>query len=46
MKMLNSTHEYAPNVDDFTIKQPAPLVADAKGESSVPQPGIVTKTEY
>lgn len=45
-EMLNSTHEYAPDVDKLSFDGPAPLVSDAKGKYPVPQPGIVTKTEY
>ena len=45
-QILNSTHEFAPNVDKLTMDGPAPLVADAKGKYPVPQPGIVTQQEY
>ncbi len=44
--MLNSTHEFAPGLDKLTKDSPAPLQPDAKGRYPVPQPGIVTKTEY
>ncbi len=44
--MLNSDHEYAPGADKFTMDSPAPLVAGPDGKYPVPQPGIVTKTEY
>jgi len=45
-QILNSAHEFAPNVAELTPNGPAPLVADAKGRYPVPQPGIVTDREY
>ena len=45
-EMLNSDHEYAPNIDKLTLDGPAPLVPDAKGLYPVPQPGMVAKREY
>ncbi len=44
--MLNSKHEFAPDVDKWTMNSPAPLVADASGKYPVPQPGRVTEREY
>jgi hypothetical protein len=44
--MLNSDHEYAPNVDKLTLDGPAPLMPDANGMYPVPQPGIVKDREY
>jgi predicted dehydrogenase len=43
---LADTHEYAPNVASMTIDGPAPVMSDADGKYPIPQPGIVTKTEY
>ncbi len=43
---LNSTHEYAPGADKFTMDSPAPLQADADGKYPIPQPGICKNTEY
>jgi predicted dehydrogenase len=45
-EMLNSDHEYAPNLDKLTMDGPAPVMPDAKGFYPVPQPGLVTKREY
>ncbi len=45
-QIMNSTHEFAPGVADLTMTSAAPLVADAKGQYPVPQPGIVTDREY
>ena len=45
-EMLNCPHEFAPQVDKLTLDGPAPLLANAEGKYPVPQPGIVTKTEY
>jgi predicted dehydrogenase len=45
--MLNCKHEFAPNVDKLaTLDSPAPLLAGPDGKYPVPQPGIVTQTEY
>jgi predicted dehydrogenase len=45
-EILNSTHEFAPDIANMTMDGPAPLVADAKGAYPKPQPGIVTDREY
>jgi predicted dehydrogenase len=45
-QILNSQHEFAPNVDKLVLGGPAPLKADAKGKYPVPQPGIITDREY
>ncbi len=44
--MLNSDHEYAPDVDKLTMDSPAPLPCDADGRYPIPMPGLVTKREY
>jgi predicted dehydrogenase len=44
-QMLNSDHEFAPNVDKLTKDSPAPLHADAKGMYPQPEPGR-KKREY
>jgi hypothetical protein len=44
--ILNSTHEFAPDVDKLTADGPAPLMPDANGRYPVPQPGIVKDQEY
>lgn len=45
-EMLNHEHEYAPDVDKFTMDSAAPVQMDAKGLYPVPEPGIKTKREY
>jgi hypothetical protein len=45
-EMLQSDHEYAPNVDKLTLAGPAPVMPGANGKYPVPQPGIVTRREY
>jgi predicted dehydrogenase len=45
-QMLNCEYEYAPDVDKITMDGPAPVMPDADGRYPVPQPGIVTKSEY
>ena len=45
-QMLNCPHEFAPNVDKFTMDSPAPLKADSEGKYPVPQPGILKDREY
>jgi predicted dehydrogenase len=45
-QILNSKHEFAPNVDKLSFDGPAPLRSDANGKYPVPQPGIVTQQEY
>jgi predicted dehydrogenase len=45
--MLNSPHEFAPNVDKLlTLDSPAPLLAGPDGKYPVPQPGIKRNQEY
>ena len=38
-QMLNSDHEFAPNVDEMTNDSPAPLQPDKNGLYPVPEPG-------
>jgi hypothetical protein len=45
-EMLNSGHEFAPEVDKLVLDGPAPIQADANGKYPVPQPGITTDREY
>jgi predicted dehydrogenase len=44
--ILESDHEFAPEVDRLVDGGPAPLVADADGKYPVPQPGLKTSREY
>lgn len=45
-QILNGDHEFAPGIDNLTMKSDAPLKAGADGKYPVPQPGLVTKREY
>ena len=45
-EIMNSTHEFAPDIAKLTVDGPAPLTPDAKGRYPIPQPGIVTDREY
>jgi predicted dehydrogenase len=45
-QMLNSEHEFAPDVDKLTLNGPAPLRLGADGRYPVPQPGINKTREY
>ena len=44
-QMLNSDHEFAPDVDKLTMGSPAPVQADKDGQYPVPLPGL-KKREY
>jgi predicted dehydrogenase len=44
--MLNSDHEYAPDVDKWTMGSPPPLVSDEAGKYPIPMPGLLGKREY
>jgi predicted dehydrogenase len=45
-EMLNSQHEFAPNLDKLTLDGPAPLLPDVQGKYPIPQPGINTRREF
>lgn len=45
-QILNSDHEFAPDVDKLVLGGPAPLQPDADGKYPIPLPGIVKKREY
>ena len=45
-EILNSDHEFAPNVDKLTLKSDSPVKAGKDGKYPVPQPGINRKREY
>ena len=45
-EILNSDHEFAPELDKLTMTSDAPLKAGADGRYPVPMPGLVTKREY
>ncbi len=44
--ILNSDHEFAPDVNKFTKDSPAPLMPGPDGKYPVPKPGINRKREY
>ena len=43
---MNHQQEFAPGLDKLTMDSPAPLLARADGSYPLPQPGIITQTEY
>src|SRR5262245_10958789 len=45
-QILNSDHEFAPDLDKLTNDSPAPLQADADGKYPIPTPGIKKDREY
>lgn len=44
--IYNSTHEFAPDVENLTPDGPAPLKADKDGKYPVPMPGLIRGREY
>ena len=44
--ILNSEHEFAPEVDKLMMSSPAPLQVGADGKYPLPQPGIKKQREY
>ncbi len=45
-QILNSDHEFAPDVDKLVLGGPAPLQADPDGKYPIPRPGINKKREF
>jgi len=45
-QILNSDHEYAPDLDKLTMNSPAPLQATADGSYPKPMPGINKDREF
>lgn len=45
-EILNSDHEFAPQLAELTLESAAPLQLLPNGKYPVPQPGITTKREY
>jgi predicted dehydrogenase len=45
-EIMNSTHEFAPGLDQLTMDSVAPIRADANGRYPVPLPGINKHREY
>ena len=44
--ILNSDHEFAPDLDKLTLASPAPLKAGPDGKYPIPMPGTETHREY
>lgn len=44
--ILNSDHEFAPDIDKLTLESPPPLIAGSDGKYPIPQPGILKTREY
>ncbi|NUQ63813.1 MAG: Gfo/Idh/MocA family oxidoreductase [Pirellulales bacterium] len=44
--LMNSNHEFAPEVDKLAMDSPAPLRLEPNGKYPVPQPGLVKDREY
>jgi hypothetical protein len=45
-QILQSDHEFAPDLDKLAMDSPAPLRAGPDGKYPVPQPGVNKKREY
>ena len=45
-RILDSDHEFAPDIDKLTFESEAPLKADAEGRYPIPLPGITREREY
>jgi predicted dehydrogenase len=45
-EILNSDHEFAPDLEALTMTSDAPLMPNAQGKYPIPMPGITTKREY
>jgi predicted dehydrogenase len=44
--LYNHEHEFAPDVDKFTMDSPPPLIAGSDGKYPFPMPGILKNREY
>lgn len=45
-QIMNSTHEFAPNIDQLTFESEPPLKANAEGKYPIPYPGLIKDQEY
>ena len=45
-QMLNSKHQFAPEVEKLTLESDSPLLANADGIYPVPEPGKKKTQEY
>ena len=45
-QMMNSEHEFAPDIEKLTMESMSPLMADAEGKYPIPMPGLEKNREY
>lgn len=45
-QMLNHPHEYAPDIDKWTMDSPPPVASDKDGKYPVPMPGMKNDREF
>jgi predicted dehydrogenase len=45
-QMLNHPHEYAPDIDKWTMDSPPPVASDKDGKYPVPMPGVKKDREW
>lgn len=45
-QMMNSQHEFAPNIDKLTMDSESPLKANDEGKYPIPYPGLIKDREY
>jgi hypothetical protein len=45
-EILNSDHEFAPDLEKLTMNSPAPVQAGPDGKYPIPVPGVKKKREY
>jgi predicted dehydrogenase len=45
-QMMNSEHEFAPDIDKLTMESMSPLQADEEGRYPIPMPGLEKNREY
>jgi predicted dehydrogenase len=45
-EIMNSEHEFAPDIDKLVMGGPSPLPANTQGKYPVPMPGLVKDREY
>ena len=45
-QMMNSEHEFAPNIESLTLESDSPLQANEEGKYPIPMPGLEKTREY
>lgn len=45
-QMMNSTHEFAPGIENLTLESASPLQPNAEGKYPIPYPGLIKDREY